>query len=98
MSLWHISEDMFNPSPKNLHSQETVYCVGNGYFCTRGPFEEGYPGASPATLLYGGFDAAPFVKEELANAPDWLPIGLRIDGGHFGLDGGRIRSYPCTLV
>ena len=97
MSLWHISEDMFNPTPKNLHSQETVYCVGNGYFCTRGTFEEGYPGASPATLLYGVFDAVPFAKEELANAPDWLPIGLSIGDEHFRLDRGRILSYQRTL-
>ncbi len=97
MNLWHIYEETFNPTPKNLHSQETVYCVGNGYFCTRGTFEEGYLGANPATLLYGVFDAVPIAKEELANAPDWLPIGLSIGGERFRLDRGRILSYHRTL-
>ncbi len=97
MNLWHIREDTFNPAPKNLHSQETVFCVGNGYFCTRGTFEEGYPGANPGTLLFGVFDAVPVYKEELANAPDWLPIGLSIGGEHFRLDRGKILSYQRTL-
>jgi trehalose/maltose hydrolase-like predicted phosphorylase len=97
VNLWHIKEDMFNPAPKNLHSQETVYCVGNGYFCTRGTFEEGYPGATPATLLFGVFDAVPVYKEELANAPDWLPVGLRIGGELFRLDRGNILSYQRIL-
>jgi kojibiose phosphorylase len=97
VNLWHVNEDTFNPAPKNVHSQETVFCVGNGYFCTRGTFEEGYPGANPATLLFGVFDAVPVYKEELANAPDWLPVGLSIGGEHFRLDQGKILSYQRTL-
>lgn len=97
MNLWHISEDKFDPAPKNLHSQETVYTVGNGYFCTRGTFEEGYPKANSATLLYGVFDSVPVAKEELANAPDWTPIGLSINGERFRLDKGKILGYQRTL-
>lgn len=97
MNMWHIREETFPPDAKVLHSQETVYSIGNGYFCTRGTFEEGYPGASPATLLYGVFDAVPIAKEELANAPDWLPLGLRINGEKFRLDSGKILSYQRTL-
>jgi len=97
VNLWHISENTFDLKPKNLHSQETVYTIGNGYFCTRGTFEEGYPKANPATLLYGVFDKVPVAREELANAPDWTPIGLIVNGERFRLDKGRILDYQRTL-
>ena len=50
MNLWQISEQTFDPALKKLHSQESVYTIGNGYFCARGTFEEGYPQANPATF------------------------------------------------
>jgi len=97
VDLWHISENTFDPTPRNLHSQETVYSVGNGYFCTRGTFEEGFPGANPATLLYGVFDKVPIAKEELANAPDWTPIRLFINNERVRLDRGKLLDYQRTL-
>ncbi len=97
MNLWQVSEDTFNPQLKHLHSQETVFTVGNGYFCTRGTFEEGYPKANPATLLYGVFDSIPIAKEELANAPDWTSIGLSVNGERFRLDKGKVTHYNRTL-
>ncbi len=97
MNLWQISEDTFNPEIKHMRSQETVYSVGNGYFCTRGTFDEGYSRATPATLLFGVFDAVPIAKEELANAPDWTPLGLTINGERFRLDKGKILDYKRTL-
>jgi len=97
VDLWHISENTFDPTPKKLHSQETVYSVGNGYFCTRGTFEEGFPGANPATLLYGVFDKVPIAKEELANAPDWTLIRLFINNERVRLDRGKILEYQRTL-
>ncbi|MBV9712642.1 MAG: glycoside hydrolase family 65 protein, partial [Ktedonobacteraceae bacterium] len=97
MNLWQISEDTFNPALKHMRSQETVFSIGNGYFCTRGTFEEGYSKATPATLLFGVFDAVPTAKEELANAPDWTPLGLTINGERFRLDKGKILDYNRTL-
>ena len=100
MNLWHISEDSFDPktlTAKKLHSQETVYTIGNGYFGTRGTFEEGYPKAMPATLLFGVFDDIPVGKEELANAPDWLLIKLFVNGERFRLDKGTILEYHRLL-
>src|SRR5712691_8185504 len=84
VNLWQIHEDRFDPriggqgepNLKPLHSKETVYTIGNGYFCTRGTFEEGFPRDEPATLLFGVFDTVPIAKEELANAPVWTPIQL----------------------
>jgi kojibiose phosphorylase len=95
VSLWQISENTFDP--KKLHSRETVYTIGNGYFGTRGTFEEGYPRANPATLLFGVFDRIDIGKEELANAPDWVPIKLFVNGERFRLDRGKILHYQRTL-
>jgi trehalose/maltose hydrolase-like predicted phosphorylase len=95
VSLWHISEDTFDP--RKLHSRETIYTIGNGYFGTRGTFEEGYPRAAPGTLLFGVFDKIPIGKEELANVPDWLAINLFVNGERFRLDNGKILDYQRTL-
>ncbi len=97
MNLWHISETSIDPTPKARHSQETVYSIGNGYFCTRGTFEEGYPKANPATLLYGVFDKVPVAKEELANAPDWTTLHLFVNCERVRLDKGHILDYRRTL-
>src|SRR5438105_5340732 len=95
VDLWHINEDTFHS--KTYRSQETVYSIGNGYFGTRGTFEEGYPKATPATLLFGVFDDIPVGKEELANAPDWLLIKLFVNGERFRLDKGTILEYHRLL-
>jgi kojibiose phosphorylase len=92
-----VNEDSFDTTPKKMHSQETVFTIGNGYFCTRGTFEEGYPRATTATLLFGVFDSVPIAKEELANAPDWTVIQLFLDGERFRLDRGKILSYSRSL-
>jgi trehalose/maltose hydrolase-like predicted phosphorylase len=95
VNLWHIEERTFNP--RKLHSHETVYTIGNGYFGTRGSFEEGYPKATPATLLSGVFDHIDIGKEELANTPDWLIIKLFVNDERFRLDQGNILDYHRTL-
>ncbi len=95
MNPWYIEEREFDP--KKLHSGETVYTIGNGYFGTRGTFEEGYPKANPGTLLFGVFDKIAIAKEELANAPDWLTMKLFVNGERFRLDQGKILDYHRTL-
>ena len=92
---WFIREIEFNP--ERLHPQETVFTIGNGYLGTRGAFEEGYPGARPATLIHGVFDDAPMVYTELANAPDWLPFVLVVSGECFGMHRGEVLDYQRTL-
>src|SRR5437868_12546278 len=89
--MWSISEDSFDPQA--LHHHETIFTIGNGYLSTRGAFEEGYPGDKRATFLHGVFDAAPIVVTELANAPDWLPLSVRLGGERFGLDRGQVAQY-----
>ncbi len=74
-----------------------MFTIGNGYFGTRGAFEEGYPEATPATLLEGVFDKIDIGKEELANVPDWLPIKLFVNGERFRLNEGKVLSYYRAL-
>lgn len=95
MNNWLITESTFNPG--QLHHRETVFTIGNGYLGTRGAFEEGYPGAMPATLIHGVFDDVPLVYTELANAPDWLHFVLVVDGQRFRMDRGEVLSYERTL-
>lgn len=92
---WHVNENAFDPA--KLSTQETVYTIGNGYFGTRGTFEEDYPDDTPATLLWGVFDRIPVGKEELANAPDWLPLKLFVNDERFRLDQGKILAYDRTM-
>jgi len=92
---WLIRETAFDP--ERLHHEETVFTIGNGYLGTRGAFEEGYPGATPATLVHGVWDDAPLFFTELANAPNWLPFVLSVDGERFGLGGGEVLRYERVL-
>jgi trehalose/maltose hydrolase-like predicted phosphorylase len=93
--LWIVSEDSFDPITQ--HHKETIFTIGNGYLSTRGAFEEGYPGDHRATFVHGVFDEAPIVFTELANAPDWLPIQVFLNGERFSLDSGTIESFQRIL-
>lgn len=92
---WTVGETQFDPD--QLHPRETIFTIGNGYLSTRGSFEEGYPRASPATLIHGVYDAVPIVYTELVNCPDWLPFVVIVDGERFRLDRGEILSYQRQL-
>ena len=93
--LWIVSEDSFDPQKQ--HHKETVFTIGNGYLSTRGAFEEGYPKDHRATFIHGVFDEAPIVFTELANAPDWLPVQVYLNGERFSLDSGTIESFHRML-
>lgn len=94
-SHWILEEDEFKPS--QIHHKETIFTIGNGYLCTRGAFEEGFPGDHRATFIHGVFDTAPIVFTELANAPDWLPLVIRLDGERFSMNRGTILEYRRSL-
>jgi trehalose/maltose hydrolase-like predicted phosphorylase len=83
--------------PDRLRPMETVFTVGNGYLGTRGAFEEGYPGDSPATLVHGVFDDHPLVYTELVNFPNWLPFTLTVEGERFRMDRGTVLAYRREL-
>src|ERR671923_2698573 len=92
---WVISEDSFDPEKQ--HHKETIFTTGNGYLCTRGTFEEGYPGDRRATFIHGVFDEAPIVFTEPANAPDYLPMTIYLNEERFSVDTGTIGSFRRTL-
>lgn len=94
-NLWTISEDFFDP--KKQHHKETIFTIGNGYLSTRGAFEEGYPGDRRATFVHGVFDAVPIVFTELANAPDWLPLTVYLNGERFSLNTGTLAYFHRSL-
>ncbi len=93
--MWKITENIFDPQKQ--HHKETIFTIGNGYLCTRGALEEGYPGESRATFLHGVFDDAPIVVTELANAPDWLALQILLDGEKFSLACGTILDFQREL-
>ena len=93
--LWTLTEDTFDP--KKQYHKETIFTIGNGYLCTRGAFEEGYPNDHRATFIHGVFDAAPIVFTELANAPDWLPLTVFLNDERFSLDSGTIETFQRNL-
>ena len=93
--LWIVSEDSFDPAKQ--HHKETIFTIGNGYLSTRGAFEEGYVDDHRATFVHGVFDDVPIGFTELANAPDWLPLYVLLNGERFSLSSGRVESYERHL-
>jgi trehalose/maltose hydrolase-like predicted phosphorylase len=93
--LWNITEDSFDPQKQ--HHKETIFTIGNGYLCTRGAFEEGFPGDRRATFAHGVFDAVPISITELANTPDWLPFIVLLNGERFSLATGKINRFSRSL-
>jgi beta-phosphoglucomutase len=94
-TCWTVIETEFDLA--RLHAQETVFVLGNGYLSTRGTFEEGYPGAWPATFIHGVYDDAPIVYTELANCPEWCSLVLFVRGERFRLDSGDVLHYERRL-
>ncbi len=92
---WVIIEEKFEA--ERQHHRETVFTIGNGYLCTRGALEEGYPGEHRGTFIHGVFDRAPIVVTELANAPDWLSFALLLNGERFSLAEGTIEAYQRSV-
>jgi kojibiose phosphorylase len=92
---WTIFKDGFEAASQR--HQETIFTIGNGYFASRGSFEEGYPGESALTLAHGIFDDAPLVFTELANLPNWLDLQLQVDGHNFRLDQGQLLRCQRRL-
>lgn len=93
--LWTVVEEGFDPG--RLRHQETLFTIGSGYFCSRGTFEEGYPGELSLTLAHGLYDDAPIFFTELANLPHWLDCRLAVDGQPFRLDQGELLHFQRRL-
>lgn len=88
---WHVAQEQFDPDAQ--HHMETVYTLGNGYFASRGSFEEGYPGESALTMAHGLWDNMPIAFTTLVNLPNWLSLSIAIDGQAFRLDRGEVLDF-----
>lgn len=82
---WRIEETGFNLARE--HEIESLFAVANGYIGSRGSLAEGSPLSDPATYIAGVFDTgAAGSGPELAAAPEWMRLEVRIDGREFRLD------------
>jgi trehalose/maltose hydrolase-like predicted phosphorylase len=94
MSEWMIEYDAV--SLDDQPTREALCVLGNGFFATRGAFEETRAGGShyPGTYLAGGYNrltsevsGRQIENEDLVNWPNWLFISFRHeDGDWFDLD------------
>ena len=94
-ATWRIIEEAFNPDAQ--HHSETVLTIGNGQFCVRGSFEEGYPGDHPACFMHQVWDDMPVSVTELASLPRWWGVDLWFDADRFRLDAGRLLDFTRSL-
>jgi len=92
---WQIVESEF-PNTKYAH-KETVFTIGNGYFSSRGSFEEGYPDETATTFVHGIFNDVPVFGTELVNFPCWFSLRIVLDNEVFRLDKGKILFYERNL-
>ncbi|MCX7670304.1 MAG: glycoside hydrolase family 65 protein, partial [Anaerolineae bacterium] len=77
--------------------RETVFTIGNGNFCVRGSFEEGYPGENAASFMHRVWDDMPINFTELANLPRWWGVDIWVNGVRFRLDRGKVLRYRRWL-
>lgn len=103
---WHLRYHGFTQSEEKL--RESLTTIGNGYFATRGCFENEraykdihYPG----TYIAGLFNKVPTVihgkkiyNNDFVNAPNWLWIDFKIgDGIYLDILKTKILSYYHEL-
>jgi trehalose/maltose hydrolase-like predicted phosphorylase len=90
MSEWALVYDGFEPDQEGL--REALCTVGNGYFATRGAAPEAradgvhYPGTYIAgcyNRLISEIAERSVENEDLVNAPNWLPLSFRVEGGEW---------------
>ncbi|WP_448809693.1 glycoside hydrolase family 65 protein [Agromyces bauzanensis] len=91
---WVVAFDEYLPTQEG--KREALCTLANGYWGTRGAVEEciaddvHYPGtyfAGVYDVVDWTVDGASMPDEEMVNAPNWLPVRFRLDGGDwFGLD------------
>jgi trehalose/maltose hydrolase-like predicted phosphorylase len=88
VNAWVLAYDGFDPSGERL--REALCTLGNGYFATRGAAPEAAADAVhyPGTYVAGCYNRLvshvadrEVENEDLVNAPNWLPLTIRPEGG-----------------
>jgi alpha,alpha-trehalase len=105
MHEWKIKYNSYKPEEQSL--REALFTLGNGYFATRGAFEEVLAESEhyPGTYLAGGYNRLESEKagrmienEDFVNWPNWLCINFRQEGGTwFDLTSVEILKYRHEL-
>lgn len=94
-AAWLIEESGFDAALANV--RETLLTVGNGYLGTRGSLEEGHKGELSATYLAGVYDHHDSTVVDLVNAPDWLPLRVRVEGELLDVRCCKVLSHRRVL-
>lgn len=92
---WLILQDAYEETD-NL-SNESLFCLTNGYMGTRGSYEEGTKRSLPYTYINGIFDKSETFMRELANLPNWLGIRLYTEKQSIGIEDCRILEFSRVL-
>ena len=96
---WLLVYEGFDPAHEG--HREALTTLANGYLGTRGAAPEGradgvhYPGiylAGVYNRLTSRIDGQPREDEHLVNAPNWLPLDVRIGRGAWWSQGGLVMS------
>ncbi|MCF8226699.1 MAG: glycoside hydrolase family 65 protein [Bacteroidales bacterium] len=104
---WSIVEEKFNPAMQE--ASESIFSLGNGRMGQRANFEEKYSGES----LQGNYIAGVYYPDKtrvgwwkngypeffakVLNAPDWIGIGVVIDGVEIDLNELELLSFRREL-
>lgn len=92
---WLVLQDAYEEK-ENL-SNESLFCLTNGYMGTRGSFEEGTKRTLPYTFINGIFDKSETFMRELACLPNWMGIRLYVEKQPVGLEDCRIVEFARVL-
>jgi trehalose-phosphatase len=103
--VWSLVYTSYEPGEEKL--REALCTTGNGYFATRGAAPEAAAGEAhyPGTYLAGVYNRLKsrvagrvLVNENMVNAPNWLPLSFRLEGGDwFDLQSVEILDYRQEL-
>lgn len=102
---WSITYYAYEPEKER--TREALLTVGNGYFGTRGVFEENneskyhYPGTYIAGLynrLITEISGKDIDNEDFVNCPNWLPFTFKVENGNWlEVNETTLKSYKRTL-
>jgi trehalose/maltose hydrolase-like predicted phosphorylase len=105
VNSWVLAYDGFDPPGERL--REALCTLGNGYFATRGAAPEAaadsvhYPGTYVAgcfNRLISRVAGREVENEDLVNAPNWLPLTIRPQGGRWlDLEAQEVLAYRQEL-
>jgi trehalose/maltose hydrolase-like predicted phosphorylase len=95
--LWTMRADAYEPAVEP--QVESRFALSNGFLGVRSSLEQPTDASHPRTYVAGLFDLP---KREgggpvLIPGPDWVRLGLNVDGQRLTLEDGRGVSYSRTL-